>query len=149
MRRGRALYTLSLVASLLATQAVSGPLSGADRIAEIAAAASAKVGKAKLGEVNRAVNLAVKYVHEDVDYWQPAEETMSKLTGDCEDYATAKHNALVAAGFPAEDLKIKIVIDETGTRHAVLLARLGDELLILDNRRMSLIDARSSRYSRL
>ena len=67
------------------------------------------------------------------DFWATPVEFMSK-GGDCEDYAIAKYSALIDLGFKAEDLRIAVVQDqEKNTPHAVLVVKLNNELLILDN----------------
>lgn len=55
--------------------------------------------------------------------------------GDCEDFAIAKYFVLQLLGFPAADLRIAILTGrDSGEVHAVLLARLGGEWQVLDNR---------------
>jgi predicted transglutaminase-like cysteine proteinase len=49
------------------------------------------------------------------ELWEPAGKT-----GDCEDMALAKRQRLVALGWPADDLRIAVAIDEKGELHAVL-----------------------------
>jgi predicted transglutaminase-like cysteine proteinase len=49
------------------------------------------------------------------DLWEPA-----GATGDCEDMALAKRARLIALGWPADDLRIAVTLDETGQLHAVL-----------------------------
>jgi predicted transglutaminase-like cysteine proteinase len=69
--------------------------------------ARALEGRARLGDVNRAINLKIKpmsdlalYGAEDV--WSPPLVTLAKGAGDCEDYAIAKFVALQEAGVSAE-----------------------------------------------
>ena len=55
--------------------------------------------------------------------------------GDCEDYAIAKYYALRSLGVPADDLRIAAVWNrERGEPHALLIARVDEEDLALDNR---------------
>jgi len=99
-------------------------------------------GRARLGEINRAVNLKIKpmsdlalYGAEDV--WSPPLATLAKGAGDCEDYAIAKFVALQAAGVSADDLRIVILRDDIREEdHAVVAARLDGNWLMLDNRHM-------------
>ncbi|MDB5461237.1 MAG: hypothetical protein JWO72_2978 [Caulobacteraceae bacterium] len=49
------------------------------------------------------------------DYWEPA-----RKKGDCEDMALAKRARLIAMGWPADDLRIAVAVDEHGDLHAVL-----------------------------
>lgn len=104
--------------------------------------AASRDGLARLGEVNRAINLAIRpgsdlanYGVED--YWSPPLATLAKGSGDCEDYAIAKFVALRNAGVAADDLRLVIVRDVARAEdHAVVAARLEDHWVMLDNRRM-------------
>ena len=99
-------------------------------------------GRARLGEINRAINLKIKpmsdlalYGVEDV--WSPPLATLDKGAGDCEDYAIAKFVALQEAGVSADDLRIVILRDDIREEdHAVVAARLDGNWLMLDNRHM-------------
>jgi predicted transglutaminase-like cysteine proteinase len=103
-------------------------------------------GRARLGEINRAINLAIRPVSDlsqygVVDVWSPPLATFSKGAGDCEDYAIAKLVALHQAGIPPEDVKLLIVNETTGGEdHAVVAARLDGHWLVLDNRRMAMVE---------
>jgi len=109
-------------------------------------AVTSKSGRAQLDEANRAVNAAIRYVTDLVQYgeadrWSAPFETFATGKGDCEDYAIAKYVALQESGFPPDDLRLVLVRDRAVRRdHAVLAARLGDRWLILDNRRAELIE---------
>lgn len=75
------------------------------------------------------VSDATRYNH--VDWW----ERVTDGGGDCEDYALAKLNWLVARGWPVEYLRLACCYVETGEYHAVLAVDLPDqEQLVLDNR---------------
>lgn len=103
-------------------------------------AAREREGLARLGEINRAVNLAIRPMSDlanygEVDVWSSPLATLARGAGDCEDYAIAKMAALKAAGVPSEDLRLVILHDNThGEDHAVLAARLDGRWLVLDNR---------------
>lgn len=103
-------------------------------------------GRQRLGVVNRAVNLAIRYTsdvaqHGVPDYWSSPLSTFASEQGDCEDYAIAKFLALREAGVAAEDLRLLIAQNRAANEaHAVLAARQDGHWLILDNRRMSLVD---------
>ena len=109
-------------------------------------AASAKVGRARLEEANRAVNMAIRYVsdqaqHGEADRWSAPLASLATAKGDCEDYAIAKYVALRAAGVARENLQLVLVRDRAVRQdHAVLAARLDDRWLILDNRQSLLIE---------
>jgi predicted transglutaminase-like cysteine proteinase len=49
------------------------------------------------------------------DFWEPA-----RKKGDCEDMALAKRARLIDMGWPADDLRIAVAVDERGALHAVL-----------------------------
>ena len=103
-------------------------------------------GRARLGEINRAINLAIKpmsdlalYGVEDV--WSPPLNTLARGAGDCEDYAIAKFVALQEAGVSPDDLRIVVVRDDIREEdHAVVAARLDGNWLTLDNRPVFLVD---------
>jgi predicted transglutaminase-like cysteine proteinase len=107
---------------------------------------SAKSGRARLEEVNRAVNMAIRYVsdyslHGEADRWSASLASFATAKGDCEDYAIAKYVALREAGVARENLQLVLVRDRAVRQdHAVLAARLDDRWLILDNRKSLLID---------
>jgi predicted transglutaminase-like cysteine proteinase len=108
--------------------------------------AKARHGRARLGEINRAINLAIKPVsdisqHGATDVWSSPLATFASRAGDCEDYAIAKFVALRQAGIPLEDVKLVILRDYLrGEDHAVVAARLDGHWLTLDNQRMAMID---------
>jgi predicted transglutaminase-like cysteine proteinase len=108
-------------------------------------AARAREGRARLGEINRAVNLAVHPVSDLAQYGQLDVWTSPLVTlargGDCEDYAIAKFVALRLAGVAPDDLRIVIMRDTIrGEDHAVAAARLDGRWLTLDNRRMAMVE---------
>jgi len=113
-------------------------------------AVASKSGRARLDEANRAVNAAILYVTDFVQYgeadrWSSPLETFATGKGDCKDYAIAKYVALQESGFPSDDLRLVLVRDRAaGQDHAVLAARLGDHWLILDNRRAELVEDTSA-----
>jgi predicted transglutaminase-like cysteine proteinase len=108
--------------------------------------AKARHGRARLGEINRAINLAIKPVsdisqHGATDVWSSPLATFGSGAGDCEDYAIAKFVALRQAGIPLEDVKLVILHDYVrGEDHAVVAAQLDGHWLTLDNRRMAMIE---------
>src|SRR6266436_654889 len=110
-------------------------------------------GRARLGEINRAINLKLTpksdlalYGEEDV--WSPPLATFAIGAGDCEDYAIAKFVALQEAGVSPDDLRIVILRDDRREEdHAVVAARLDGNWLMLDNRHMGMVeDQRVRRY---
>jgi predicted transglutaminase-like cysteine proteinase len=116
--------------------------------------ARARDGRARLGEINRAINLAIRPASDLAQYgvddvWSSPLDTFDRGAGDCEDYAIAKYVALRQAGIAADDLRIVILRDAVhGGDHAVAMARLNSHWLMLDNQRMAMIediDARNLR----
>ncbi len=76
-------------------------------------------GLARIGHINRAINLANKPAV--TAYWQSALETLSAGTGDCKNYSVAKYLALREAGFSERDVKIVIVHDTAAQQdHAIV-----------------------------
>jgi len=108
--------------------------------------ARAREGRARLGEINRAINLAIKPMSDMAQYgqddvWSSPLDTFTTGAGDCEDYAIAKFVALRMAGVRPDDLRIVVVRDTVrGEDHAVAMARLEDRWLTLDNRRMAMVE---------
>jgi predicted transglutaminase-like cysteine proteinase len=113
------------------------------RIVEVA---RVRQGIARLGEVNRAINLAIKPVSDlanygEIDVWSSPLSTLAKGSGDCEDYAIAKMVALREAGVPSHDLRLVILRNTTRTEdHAVLAVRQRGIWLILDNRMLVMLN---------
>ena len=109
-------------------------------------AARAREGRARFGEINRAINLAIKATSDMAQYgrpdvWSSPLDTFASLAGDCEDYAIAKSAALRMAGVSSDDIRIVVLRDlARGEDHAVVLARLEGHWLTLDNRRMAMIE---------
>jgi predicted transglutaminase-like cysteine proteinase len=102
-------------------------------------------GRARLAEVNRAINLAIRPMEDlaqwgQLDVWSAPLVTFNTGAGDCEDYAIAKYVALQMAGIPAEDLRIVVVLELNGDGHAVASVRLDGHWLILDNQRMTMVE---------
>jgi predicted transglutaminase-like cysteine proteinase len=124
---------------------------GAPQLLDIIAAAQAKDGRARLGEVNRAINLAIRYQSDLVQYgeadaWASPLVTLASGRGDCEDYAIAKYLALREANVAADDLRLVVVRDRRRHEdHAVLAVRLDDRWLVLDNSRLLLLEDRDLR----
>jgi predicted transglutaminase-like cysteine proteinase len=116
------------------------------RFLAIVDSARDREGRARLGEINRAVNLAIRPMSDQAQYGEPDVWTSPLVTfshgaGDCEDYAIAKFVALHLAGISSDDLRIVIIRDTIrGEDHAVAAARLDGHWLALDNRRMAMVE---------
>lgn len=82
-----------------------------------------------LDRVNLAVNRQITpRADRGADTW-----SLDASAGDCEDYVLAKRQQLIAAGLPANALRIAYVKTRTGEGHAVLVVVAGSEHYVLDN----------------
>lgn len=103
-------------------------------------------GRARLGEINRGINLKIRPMSDLAlygadDVWSPPLATFAMGAGDCEDYAIAKFVALQEAGVSADDLGIVILQDDIRKEyHAVVAARLDGNWLMLDNLHMIMVE---------
>jgi predicted transglutaminase-like cysteine proteinase len=108
----------------------------------------ARTGRARIGAINRAVNLAIQPMSDlkqwgVVEHWSAPLETFTTGHGDCEDYAIAKFVALIAAGVAPQDVKLVIVHDKISAEgHAVTAVRVDGHWLVLDNRWLTLAEDR-------
>lgn len=111
----------------------------------IVAQGRTRSGLARIGTINRAVNLAIEPMSDMAqwgvpDRWSDPLETFTTGRGDCEDYAIAKYVALTAAGVPPEDVKLVIVRNIAADEdHAVVAVRNDDHWIILDNRWLTMV----------
>jgi predicted transglutaminase-like cysteine proteinase len=117
----------------------------ARELLDIVAEGSGHSGRARVGLINRAVDIAITPTTDEAqwgieDHWSSPLETLQTHRGDCEDYAIVKYVALREAGLSAEDVKIVIVRNIFPSEyHAVTAARVDGEWLILDNRWLTLV----------
>ena len=98
-------------------------------------------GRALLGHINRAVNLAIPTTRGGVP-WQSPLKALASL-GDCKSYAVTKYAALGAAGIAPEDRRLVMVWDNAHPQetHLVVVVRVARRWLILDNRTLTLADS--------
>ena len=78
------------------------------RLLAIVDTARARDGRSRLGEINRAINLAIRPMSDlaqygQIDVWSSPLETFASGAGDCEDYAIAK---FVASDRPLRALRL-------------------------------------------
>ena len=117
----------------------------------IVAEGRAHTGRARIGVINRAINLAIRAMTDLAqwgvdDRWTAPLATLTTGFGDCEDYAIAKYVALMEAGVAADDVRLIIVHDLVrGGGHAVVAVHIDGGWIILDNRWMALADDRETR----
>jgi predicted transglutaminase-like cysteine proteinase len=111
-------------------------------------------GRARIGEINRAINLSIKPMADSVqhgiaDVWSAPLATFASGAGDCEDYAIAKYLALRESGTVSDDLRLVIVRDvRRRTDHAVVAVHFEGEWLLLDNRHLVLVKPEEAPYYR-
>lgn len=86
--------------------------------------------RSMLDAVNHAVNAAIapKLEADAADVWQ-----LAPVAGDCEDYALTKKRHLIAAGWPATDLRFATLFTADNEYHAVLFVDHAGGRLVLDN----------------
>ena len=134
------------VLALCSGQPDQCPSSGARRFLAITKAVTGKRGLALVGNINRAVNLAIRPMSDLAqygveDYWASPFEALGHAAGDCEDYAIAKYALLFAAGVPEKDMRLLIVRNRGLTEdHAVLSVHIDGHWRILDNRRLVMLE---------
>jgi predicted transglutaminase-like cysteine proteinase len=117
----------------------------AQNLLEIVAEGAGRTGLARVGLINRAVDLAITATSDEAqwgvaDHWSPPFETLQTHQGDCEDYAIVKYLALLQAGLSHDDVKIVILRNLLPKEdHAVVAARVDGQWRILDNRHLALV----------
>jgi len=117
----------------------------AQELLDIVAEGAGRSGRARVGLINRAVDLAITPTRDEVqwgmaDHWSPPFETLQSHRGDCEDYAIVKYVALLQAGLSHEDVRIVILRNVLPKEdHAAVAARVDGRWLILDNGRLALV----------
>ncbi len=98
--------------------------------------------------VNTSVNRSTRSMSDRRQYGN--EEVWALPTsrgGDCEDIVLLKKRELIQRGVAPEHLLIATVLDRNRASHAVLVLRTGDEDLVLDNLKNSILPWRKTGYS--
>ena len=119
----------------------------ARRLLQLVELGRQRAGRARLGEINRAVNLSIRAASDwsqygVEDFWSAPLATIEKGAGDCEDYAILKYLALREAGISPDDLRLLIVsYPRRRTIHALLAVHLDQEWLLLDNLTMVMVNS--------
>lgn len=110
-------------------------------------------GLARIGEINRAINLNIRSASDMAVYgvpekWATPLMTFAAGAGDCEDYAIAKYVALREVGFAPADVRLVVVHDRIQNEdHAVAAVRYESRWLILDNRTLDMrTDAQATQF---
>lgn len=120
--------------------------SAAERFLDIVELGRTHEGRARLGLINRAINLAIRPASDEElygapDVWRAPLQLFTVGAGDCEDYAIAKYVALRMAGIARDDLRLVILHDDIRDEdHAVTSVRLDGRWWLLDNRRMAMVE---------
>lgn len=92
----------------------------------------AESAMAMLRQVNTAVNESITPMRKPTDPLASS-WTVWPSAGDCNDYAVTKRHQLIAMGWPQEALRLALVRIDGGQGHLVLVARLSDGDVVLDN----------------
>ena len=117
----------------------------AQALIDLSLQGAGRSGRALVGVINRAVNLAISPASDEKrwgvqDHWSDPFETLHFNSGDCEDFAFVKYAALLAAGFSKDAVKIVVLRNRwPDEEHAVVAVRVGHQWLILDNRTLTLV----------
>lgn len=94
-------------------------------------------------EVNRHPYVASRSNWGESNHWETPFEFLRK-SGQCQDYAITKYLLLRGAGVPAAQLRVLVLRDtELGLDHAVTVAYVEGEALLLDNQISSVVPADS------
>ena len=107
-------------------------------VQRLAAGAAGLDPVAKLRMIQSEVNKRVRWAHDldnmgVADFWANAGETLRRGTGDSEDIAIVKMQALKAAGFNPKDLYISVGRSSSRGAHILLLARTAAGFFALDD----------------
>lgn len=86
----------------------------------------------ELEAVNRRVNDAIAPRRKPTDPLSTS-WSLEPSSGDCNDYAVTKRSRLIAAGWPSEKLRLAVVVTPAGQGHLVLVVRMPQGDMVLDN----------------
>jgi len=143
-RRVEAIITkdLEVIAECQASKPCPAP---AQKLIDLSLEGASRSGRARVGVINRAVDLAISPVSDErqwgvSDHWSDPLETLHSNSGDCEDFAIVKYAALLAAGLSKAAVKIVVLRNRLPNEdHAVVAVRVDHQWLILDNRTLTLV----------
>jgi predicted transglutaminase-like cysteine proteinase len=109
----------------------------AQKLLAIVEEANGYAGRAKLGHINRAINLLLRPMP---GAWLSPLDVLRVGAGDCKDYSLAKYFALRQAGVAPDRLRLVIVHNKRRAQdHMVVAALQGSNWLILDNQTMAIV----------
>jgi predicted transglutaminase-like cysteine proteinase len=104
-------------------------------------------GLARIGHINRAIDLAIKAINNGPQYgslskWTSPLATLARGFGDCKQYAVLKYAALNDAGFGLSSLRILIVQDKLRReQHALAAVHYKGHWIILNNLTLALVES--------
>lgn len=100
--------------------------------------------------VNGWVNRHIEYARDarlygKSDFWASAAQTLKAGKGDCEDYVILKYQMLAALGIAREQMYLTLTRDLVRNEdHTVLIVKLDEEFLMLDNATATVLPANLS-----
>lgn len=100
-----------------------------------------------LVKVNFAINHSMRPRSDSLSEGFGDTWTIGGKSGDCEDYALTKLNALVQQGLPQSAFRIAIVKTQSGEGHALLVARTSEGDMILDNLSPKIVAWNTANYN--
>jgi hypothetical protein len=111
---------LEVIAQCQASQPCPAP---AQKLIDLSLEGAGRSGRARVGVLNRAVNLAIRPVSDEMqwgvsDHWSDPLETLGSNSGDCEDYAIVKYVALLVAGLSKNSVKDRRVEEPSAKRRS-------------------------------
>lgn len=123
---------------------------GAGRAGALLASISTKAPREKIETVNSWVNRHIRFssdmaLYGRADFWATADQTLNRMSGDCEDIAILKRQLLAPAGIPTSRMFLMITRDLVRRAdHAVLVVETSEGPMLLDNSTDQLLDASKS-----
>jgi predicted transglutaminase-like cysteine proteinase len=100
---------------------------------------------AELSSVNREVNREIIPQRNEGGLLNE-EWLISPRAGDCNDYAVTKRHELLARGWPSRSLLLSEVVTGWGEHHLVVVVRLKDMDVVLDNLNANVLPIAMTRY---
>jgi predicted transglutaminase-like cysteine proteinase len=136
------------VAACRADPACGSP--AAMRFIAIVDGAKLHEGLTRIGQINRAFNLAIPAQRDGMGTWKsPLAALVSP--GDCKSYAVTKYAALAAAGIAPDDRRLVLVWEKArpAETHLVVAVRVDRRWLILDSRSLIMTESSGATYQPL
>jgi predicted transglutaminase-like cysteine proteinase len=100
-----------------------------------------------LFRINTYINNKIAPVSDQDLYGEIERWAMPRYAGDCEDYALLKQDYLKSLGFPANTMRMTVVLDEENQGHAVLTLVTNSGDFVLDNRRNDILKPADTKYT--